>query len=458
MTGLSDAICRHIAETPFSALPEGAVRAARHVLLDATGVMLAASGQSPDVAPFIAIARAAGPGPCSVLGTGLRASAPMAALANGAMAHALDYEDAFDAAPSHPNAAMVPAAFALAEAEGGVDGETFLTALAIGCDLACRIALSLRRPMESAGWYPPPIVGAYAAVAACARILRLDWRETRDAISLMLCQATMPGEIMHSPNTVIRAVREAFPAQGAVIAAQLAREGVAGFEQPLEGKAGFFKLFVDGQYDPDALLGSLGKRWFGEELSYKPWPACRGTHAFIELAMQAAKQHGFGPRDVRDVIVEADPIHRMLMEPLDRKRAPRVAIDAKFSIPFTVGLALARGRVTLDDFGEASLVDADVLAAASRVSARDAGEHSRVKGSGGAMTIRLVDGCEISTSVHEALGAPRRPMAEEALVAKFVDCLSRAAAPFAEARARHLAKLILDIEKSSDVGALFAKT
>jgi len=113
---LSEAVCRHIAETPASAILESAKDAAGRVLLDATGVMFAASGQSPDVAPFIALAREGGAGPCSVLGTDVTASAPMAALANGAMAHALDYEDAFDAAPGHPNASLVPAALALAQA------------------------------------------------------------------------------------------------------------------------------------------------------------------------------------------------------------------------------------------------------------------------------------------------------------------------------------------------------
>ena len=453
--GLSEAICRHVAETPFSALPEGAVTAACNVLLDACGVMHAASGQSPDVAPFIAAAREAGEGPCDILGTGFRASAPMAALANGAMAHALDYEDAFDAAPGHPNASLVPAVLALAQAKGGVDGRTLLTALAIGCDLACRIGLSLTRPMEEGGWYPPPIIGAYAAAAGCARVSGLDWQKTRDAMSLMLCQTTMPGEIMHSPQTVIRAVREAFPAQAAVIAVQLAKGGVAGFEAPFEGKAGFFQLYAAGSFDQDVLLDGLGRKYFGEELSFKPWPACRGTHAFIELAQVLARRHQFGWRDVSEVVVHIDPIHRMLVEPKERKQAPLVAIDAKFSIPFTVGLSLVRGKVTLDDFSSETLGDMDVLAVASRVSARPAGVHGRTKGSGGAMTIRLADGREVFAEVEKALGSPNRPMSEEALMTKFVDCLGRAARPMPEERARRLGERILGVERCSDVGAIF---
>jgi 2-methylcitrate dehydratase PrpD len=449
---LSDRLCRHIA---IASAPASAIAAARNVLLDASGVMYAASGQSSDVQAFINFAIAAGAGPCTILGTSRSAAAPFAALANGAMAHALDYEDAFDAAPGHPNASMIPAAIALAQASGPVSGETFLTALAIGCDLSCRVGLSLKRPMEAGGWYPPPIVGGIAAVAAASRILGLDAKATRDALSLMLCQLTMPGEIMHSPATVIRAVREGFPAQAAVTAALLAREGVAGFETPLEGRAGFFHLFAGGEFDEDVLLEGLGQRWYGEELSYKPWPACRGTHAYIELARTLAEQHRFGWRDVERITVEAEPIHRMLLEPAARKQAPGVAIDAKFSIPFTVGLSLVRGQVTLDDFAPASLSDADVLAVARRVTSTPAGKHDRTPGSGGAMTILLADGREVKADVADALGSPHRPMSDTALMAKFVDCLGRAQKPLAPSEAERLGERILACERSGDVGEIF---
>lgn len=452
---LSETLCRHIAETPFAALSPATVEATKRVLLDATGVMIGASGASPDVRPFVRLAVAAGAGPSAILGTGLTAQPAMAALANGAMAHALDYEDAFDPAPSHPNASMVPAVLALAQAEGLVDGETLITALAIGCDLVCRIGLSFHRTMEQGGWYPPPIIGAFGAAAASARILGLDWRRTRDALSLILCQATMPGEIKYSADTVIRAVREAFPAQAAVLSALLARDGVTGFDAPFEGKGGFFRLYVEGEYDPSALIEGLGERFHGEQLSFKPWPACRGTHAFIELAQQLSARHGFGWRDVAAATVHTDPVHRMLVEPLERKQAPRVAIDAKFSIPFTTATALVRGGVTLDDFSEAALADPDVLAVASRITAEERGDFAWKRGSGGALTIRLADGRRIEGEVADALGCPERPLSTGKLVEKFVDCTARAARPLSREAALELAGAILSIERSTDAGAIF---
>lgn len=452
---LSEVLCRHVAETRFEDLSPEAIVGAKRVLLDATGVMYGASGLSEEVQAFVRVACSEGDGACVVLGTGRTATASMAALANGAMAHALDYEDAFDAAPGHPNASMVPALLALAQCGAPVAGKDMIAALAVGCDLSCRLALGLTTPLQSRGWYPPPILGAYAAAAGGARLLGLGWEGVRDAVSLMLCQATMPGAIMHSSETVVRAVREAFPAQAGVLAAKLAAEGVRGFDAPFEGRDGFYDLFAGGGFDADRVIAELGERWYGAELSFKPWPACRGTHAFVELAIELREAHGFAADDVAGVEVLIDPIHRMLVEPIERKRAPDVTIDAKFSIPFTVGVALVKGRLALDDFDARALGDERIRSAAAKVSARAAPAHGRVVGSGGAMIITLKNGQTFEGEVHEALGAPGRPLSDEALIAKFVDCRSRAALACDEESSRKLADTVFALEEVGDVGGLF---
>lgn len=453
---LSDVLCRHVAAMTWDALPESARDGARRVLLDATGVIYAASGLAPEAQPFIRIAQANGVGRCAILGTDVRVQPMAAALANGALAHAVDYEDAFDRAPAHPNASLVPVLLALAQSEGRIDGRRFLTALAVGGDLACRMALSLRQPMEVGGWYPPPIVAAYGAVAGAANLLGLNAAQVKDALSMVLCQVTMPGEIKYSRRTVLRAVREAFPAQAAITAALLAREGVAGFEAPLEGKAGFYALYAGGQFDPADLLDGLGDHFWGAELTFKQWPSCRGTHPFIEMALALRERHRLVPDQIVRVEVDVDDVQRMLVEPLDRKQRPDVAIDAKFSIPFTTALALVRGKVGLDDFDAASLDDPAVLALAARIVPAVVAGDGWQRGSGGALRLTRADGAVLSLDVDNALGCPARPLPHAAQVAKFVDCLGRAAKPLDPDAAAALAARVLALETCADVGALFA--
>ena len=455
--GLSARIAEHVATTPFAALAASTVHATKRALLDGVGVVLAASGMSPEVVPFVELARRqAAENGATIMGHGFKSAPGAAAFANGAMSHALDYEDAFDFAPLHPNASLIPAALAVAEAHGPVTGEEFIAAMAIGCDLVCRLGLSLRRPMEEGGWYPPPILGAFGATAAAARLMRLSPRQITDAFSLLLCQTSCPGEIKYSADTVIRAVREAFPAQAAVTSAELAAQGVRGFDQPLEGKAGFFRLYVDGRYDPSALLTGLGEHFWIERLSFKPWPACRGTHAYIEAASQLALEHGFAWRDIEEIRLGVGEVQQMLAEPDARKKRPATSIDAKFSLPFTVALALVRGEVGLDDFSPAALADPDLLSVAAKVTYSPRPEWGRRHATCAAVEILLADGRRLAAEILEPLGSPDRPLSDTQLRTKFVDCAGRSTTPLRADQAEEIAMRVLALEVEPDMAQLIA--
>jgi 2-methylcitrate dehydratase PrpD len=424
--GVSVVLARHVAEFPAEALPPATRRAARRALLDGVGVMLAASGLSADVAPFVALARE-GQGVAPILGTGATTSPALAALANGAMAHALDFEDAFDAAPCHPNAALLPAVLAIAAARPETSGQELLAAIAIGCDLVCRLGLALNRPMEEGGWYPPPILGAFGAVAAAARLRRLDTRQMLDAFSLMLCQVSVPGEIKHSRDTVIRAVREAFPAQAAVQVTALAAAGVRGFDAPFEGEAGFYRLFAGGAFDGDVLTAALGERFWIDRLTFKRWPACRGTHAYIEAIQRLRAAHDIKNDAIREIVATGGPVQRMLVEPAERKAAPATAIDAKFSIPYTIAAALIDDDVGLDSFTDRALARPAAREIAARVRFEQHPGWGRAHAASGRLAIVFADGTRLEEQIDTAAGHPGRPLSDESLRAKFLACAGHAA-------------------------------
>jgi 2-methylcitrate dehydratase PrpD len=454
--GLSARIADHVACCPADALSAATIHAAKRALLDGVGVMLAASGLSPDVVPFVEQARGA-TGPATVLGHGFTSTPMLAALANGAMAHALDYEDAFDAAPSHPNASLLPAVLATAQAVGGVSGRELLAAIAIGCDLVCRLGLSLRRPMEDGGWYPPPMLGAFGAVAAAGRLQRLSAEQMLDAFSLMLCQMGGPGEIKYSRDTVIRAIREAFPAQSAVQLAALAKAGIRGFDAPFEGRAGFFRLYAQKEYDPGAILDGLGAHFWIEQLSFKQWPACRGTHAYIEAVQTLRRRYAIDPDSIVGILAVGGAVQRMLVEPADRKSAPSVAIDAKFSIPFTIAAALTEDEVTLDSFASARLADPRTRALAALVAYEQHPDWGHAQAASGVLTIRTADGRCFSESVEVALGHPDRPLSDAALRAKFIACAAQANQSISLINSGKLADSILAIDALADSMTLFKK-
>jgi len=329
-----------------------ALDAANASLVDSVSVMLAATGLEPAVAPFVQLVAArGGAAEARFFGSGgLRVPAASAALVNGALAHALDFEDTFDAAGGHPNAIAVPVMLALGERQGA-SGAEVLEAIAVGAELTCRLSLGLRRDPAGLGWYHPPMIGALGAVFGAARLLRLTVPQTADALSLAMTGFSLTAELKRSPDSTLRAVRDGLAARAVVEAVQLALAGVKGFALPLEGEAGFFRQLSGEGPDEAAILHGFGTRWLNTGLTMKQWPTCRGTHAAMEIA-RLMRADGIAADAIDRIAVTVSSPDEMLMQPLAQKRAPATVIDAKFSIPYTAGVMLERGEVSLATFLE----------------------------------------------------------------------------------------------------------
>jgi 2-methylcitrate dehydratase PrpD len=439
---ISQALASLVANTRYENLPQRTREMAKRCLLDGLGVSLAATGLADVCRPFIEFAvEQGGRLESTVFATGTRVPAAMAAFANGALAHALDFEDAHDRALLHPNAPTIPAALAVCEAYAPIEGKELIAALVLGCDVACRIGLALRVPLDEYGWYPPPMIAAFGTTAAVGRLLKLNESQLIDAFSLTLCQATCSAELKFSPHSDIRAVRDAFPAQIGVTSALLARKGVKGFGHPFEGRAGFFALYARGAYEPAELTQSLGERFEIDDIAFKPWPSCRGTHVYIEAAARLV-----GSR-----------LNLMLAEPVAQKRRPATAIDAKFSLPFTVATAMRRGTVTLDDFSEASLSNPDVLDLASRVHFEADPTRAAVSGPDvlrGSVELEMSGGQRVKLEIDEPSGSPRRPASDDALIAKFRDCCQRARSQPTSAAIDSCVQHIMTLETCPNAGVL----
>src|SRR5690554_6738675 len=223
-------------------LDASACQAARIALADGLAVMIAAARLEPATQPFAAYATGDGEqGRSTIVATGEKRSAVSAALANGALAHALDFEDTFEAGMIHPNASLIPAVLALAQSESA-SGQDLIDALVIGCDFSCRLSLALDGDPAKRGWYHPPILSGLGATLGAAWLARLTGQQAVDALGLFAAQFMLGDELKRSPDSHLRAVREGFAARAAVEAVLLARHGVRAVDAPLEGRSGVFAL------------------------------------------------------------------------------------------------------------------------------------------------------------------------------------------------------------------------
>jgi len=456
MDDLSGRIARHVITTSFADLPSRVVDITKQSLLDAIGVTLAASRLGEASAAFVGLAReASSESGATVIGFGFKAAPAMAAFANGAMAHALDYEDTFDAALMHPNAAVVPAALAVAESLGTVSGRDLIAAIAIGSDLTCRLGAAIDGH-ERKGFSVRFLSGAMGATAAAAKLLGLNEEQLIQAWALLMFQANFPTEAMTYAPSHMRAVREAFAAKGGVVAARLAAQGVRAFDRPFEARYGFFGNFTDGEADIARLTTGLGEVFEGAEVSFKPWPSCRGTHAYIDAALQLLNTHHLRPDDVAAADTVVSPFFRALCEPPARKQRPQTAIDAKFSVPFTVATALQTGRVDLDSFSPTAMQDPAILGMAARVSHVIEESWPTTEATRGDLRLRLKDGRAFSMSIKDPLGHPANPMSAQAMRAKFAECARHSSVALPAGRADAIRDAVERLDTINNVSGLLS--
>uniref|UniRef100_A0A7C2K0Q9 MmgE/PrpD family protein n=1 Tax=candidate division WOR-3 bacterium TaxID=2052148 RepID=A0A7C2K0Q9_UNCW3 len=448
---ISEAIAEYVCSITFEKLPLEAVEAAKKSFLDTLGVILAASSLGEGCRYFVELVlEGNGREESTVLGFNKRVPCVMAAFANGSMSHALDYDDVYDEARVHPSAAVVPAALAISEVLGKVSGKRLLTAIAVGNDLVCRLGLSLKVDASEYGWFTPPIFGAFGATVAASYLLGLNKKQILNALSLTLCQVACTTEVINSPISDIRAIRDAFSAKAGVISALLAYKGIRGSVQPMEGEGGLFASFFRGQYDPSIILKGLGEIFYGPKVSYKLWPACRGTHSYIQAALELRKECEFSLEDVEEIRLIINSLNLMLCEPLEAKRRPENAINAKFSLPFVVATALVHGNVKLEHFRSTSLKDERVLALADKVvyEANDSKDLTE-----GTVEIKIKKKRLIKT-INFPLGHPNNPTRLEDLITKFKECAQYAVNPISFENLKKIVELILELEQLDDIKTL----
>jgi 2-methylcitrate dehydratase PrpD len=452
--GLSLTLAAHAVDTPYESLPPTAIHAVRRCLVDAFGVALAGGGLGQAAPAFIDMARACGSGPCKLIGLNLTAAPAVAALVNGALSHALDYEDTHDAGLVHPNGTALPAALAIAQLRGDVSGPEFITAMAVATDITCRLGMAMGNVDTPRGWSIRPLLGTYGATAAAGRLLGLDAGQMVEAFALAFCQATSSAGFFSYAPSHMREVRDGFGAQAAVTAALLAQRGVRCYDQPIEGRHGVFALYAGGEYDPQRVLEGLGEVYEGERLSFKPWPSCRGTHAFVESALVLRGAADFTPEDIERVELDVSDMFGVLCQPFEQKCAPQTANDAKFSLPFTTATALVHGRLGLAQFMPEGLNDKEVHALARRIQCHVRPPGPIAHALKGTLTLHLRDGRQRSHAVSKPLGDPDRALSDEALLDKFVDCASYGVHAMAPDVARRAALAIARVHETSDLSAL----
>ena len=452
MDDLSPRIARYVAQTRFEDLSPAAVSSARRSTLDTLGAMLAGSS-APGIETLVELASQwGGTEEACLIGYGLKLPAPAAAWCNGSMARALEIDDCVDFLPVHPSASAVPALFALAESRGGLSGQEFITALATGQDLIIRLGLAVRQSAIQSG--RNNLFKIFGPTAAVARALRLKPDKVRHALGIAFSHAVGDGQCALDGALSLR-LQQGIVSQGALLSALLAERGFTGARDFLLGQWGYLRV-----WEPDPRLEyvteGLGREFYGERITIKPFSSCRATHPAIDLGLSLTKKHALDPASIKQITVRTSPeIHHLVAAPHEAKIRPDSVPAAQFSLQYTVAASLIRGDMFLAELDPGLFQDRKSLDLAGRIRVEpDPALRTNSVLGRTLMEIRSEEGAMVNGEIEFLLGSPQRPLNYDACCTKFCKCAEFAAhVPDAAALERVIAR-VAQLEELDDVSIL----
>ncbi|HCO13000.1 MAG TPA: 2-methylcitrate dehydratase [Gemmatimonadetes bacterium] len=427
-------LSRFAAETSIAGLSSELAGDVVNRLVDLIGVALAAVGDPTAKAVEETVIAWGGEGTSTTFGSGLQLSATSAALINGTLAHALDFDDTHLPSIVHPSSSVIPAALAVGE-EVDASGDELLTSVAVGLEATVRLGMasydveSRNHVFFERGLHATSILGTLGAAVAAGCLYDLGVHQLANAIGIASSMGAGLLEANRTGGTVKR-LHNGWAAHSGVTAAQLARSGITGPPTVLEGRFGLFQAFSDDRWSIDPVTNGLGQHWEFPLVHYKPYPTNHFTHAGIDGALEALRQ-GVDIGSIRRIQLGVpEPTLRTIAEPIEEKRAPATGYAAKFSGPFTVAAALAAGSglgVGHEDFTDAMVSDPLRLRLAGLVECvEDAVASERFPNAfGGVLRIWTDDPQPAEYRIVDSKGGPRTPLTDAELDAKFLDNVTR---------------------------------
>jgi 2-methylcitrate dehydratase PrpD len=378
---LTAALADRICGMRLADLPPAALTVAKQCLLDWIGVALAGRGE-PLVRILIdELAPRDDPSGVSVLGHARRARLDDAVLINGAMGHALDFDDVI-MPMGHPTVPVAPVVFALAE-QRGVSGADALAAFIAGVETECRIARLLGPSHYARGWHTTATTGTFGAAAAAARLLGVTGEALTHTFGLAGTQAA---GLKSCFGTMSKPLHPGKAAQNGLLAARLAARGFTSDVDILASNQGFVAT-QSTTVDPAAALATRDAPWVVEAL-FKYHAACYLTHDSIEAANQLRIEEAVASEAIEAVTVKVPAGHLGVCN----IQAPATGLECKFSLRMTTALALS-GEDTFQEqlFSDATARRPDLVALRERVDI-----DPTQTGRGCVVTVRLKDGRELS--------------------------------------------------------------
>lgn len=393
--GNAQTLAAYIAGAAGRRLPDQVTDAARLCLADWLAVAIGARDEDAGRIVRETVAGFASSGRSTVI-FALPATAALAALANGTLAHCLDFDDTHIPSITHTSAPVWAATLAVGEAVGA-DEARILSAFVTGFEVATRAGKGLGQAVTSRGLHSTGVWGRLGAASAASALMGLDSARAAHALAVA---ATQVSGLTASFGTHAKPFHAGKAAMDGVLAAELASRGFEANPGVLDPGGGLDRALIqDGSLKLPEVDTSTG--WEILQNSFKPYAACHLVHP----AVDGARALGVAAADIRSAHATVSPLAMQVTGAASGR--PATSLAAKFDLRYCIAMALDGRTLSAADFPEPWNVDAGTAAAAGRITA----EASPDVGIAAARIEAVTnDGRTLKIDIPAAKGHPGNPM------------------------------------------------
>ncbi len=395
-----------VAQHPSRGWSDAVDHAAHRTFLNWLGCAVGAA-QHESVNAALAAVHMLQPAPqASVLGRTEKVDMASAALVNGISSHTFDFDDTHLKTIIHPAGPVASALLALAEYQGR-SGRALIDALVLGIDVSCRIGNAMYPDHYDRGWHITGSTGSVGAAAACARLLGLNVDQTQMALGIA---ASQPIGMREQFGSMTKPFHPGGAARAGLMSALLAQQGFTASPRALEAPRGMMQT-ISTKNDWSEITGDLGQRFEIAFNTFKPFACGIVVHPGIDGCAQLRAQ-GVRPEQISSLEIK---VHSLVLE-LCGKKEPADGLQAKFSIYHGCAAGLTFGCAGEDEFSDAVVTRADMVALRRKVVAT---VDNRIDEAAADITAVLQDGSRVHVRVEHAIGSLQNPMTDAQLEAKF---------------------------------------
>src|SRR5258707_1337340 len=347
---------------------------------------------------------------------GAQLQAPMAAFANGALAHAFEMDNlTWPNTGVHPGATMCMPALAVAR-ERGIGGRELIAAVVAGSEVMIRIGRATRHNNEGRGFHAPGTTGPFGGAVAVGRLLKFDNATMTNALGIAGSLSCGLLEFAKSgTGAMVKRLHLGRAAESGIMAASLAEQGFTGPQSVLEGPFGFLNVYC-GENDVDALTRGLGHEWATLRIMLKRFPVHITSHTSVQAIEDLRREHGYHGGEVASIAIAGN----QKMATVNNIPSPADLMMAQYSLPFCVALAHYKEARDPASFNLKSFNNPAIrsLARLVTISVADEAKHGHTIAS--TVSVTLKDGRVLTRRVDSFKGTPEHPLSPDEMRDKFL--------------------------------------